>query len=869
MSLRQLHRWFFLTMLGVFSIDGQAAPSPGSIRVVSDNSYPPYIFRDANGETQGIIKDLWALWEQRTGVKVHLQPTDWSKAQAAVVSGQADVIDAIFESDERRKFYDFSSPYAKIEVSIFFHKSIAGLANAESLKGFTIGVKDGDACVDYLSARGISDFRRYPSYEAEVKAAARQEIHVLCMDKPAAIYLFNRERVAEEFRSSAPLFAGEIHWAVAKGRDDLRHLVEEGYSRITKEERAAIERRWLGEKLSFGFWSGVTRYAGYALLCVALLIMALAAWNRTLRRRVRARTRELSSTVRSLQETERRFRALFEQANDAILITQGATVLDCNHRAETLFGGPRDRIVGATPLSFSPVVQPDGQKSSELLQEMLASAEAGEVVVFEWQHVRADGILFDVEVSLGSVDFGGKVCLQAIVRDTTERKQAEERNTHLAFFDHLTDLPNRRLLQDRLKQAMANSLRSGHYGALLLIDLDHFKTLNDTLGHDMGDLLLLQVAQRLTASVREEDTVARLGGDEFVVMLVSLSESQSGAASQAELIGSKIIAALNRTYGLGEVSYHITPSIGASVFLGQQTATDALLKQADLAMYKAKNAGRNTLRFYDPDMARDLLKRASLESDLREAVQKSQFVLHYQAQMTGNQATGAEVLLRWQHRERGLVFPGEFISQIEESGLILPVGQWVLETACKQLAEWATQPEMSHLTLSVNISARQFDHEDFVDQVLMALERSGANPRRLKLELTESLFVENVESTIVKMNTLKAKGVGFSLDDFGIGYSSLAYLKRLPLDQLKIDQSFIRDILTDPNDAAIAKMVVVLADSLGLTVIAEGVETEAQRKVLAQHGCHACQGYLFSRPVPLDAFELLVKRDQGEAIDRL
>ncbi len=466
------------------------------------------------------------------------------------------------------------------------------------------------------------------------------------------------------------------------------------------------------------------------------------------------------------------------------------------------------------------------------------------------------------ELSVAPVHADAKTSQRFIMisRDITERARAEEKINYMAYFDQLTELPNRTLLMDRLRQAMASSQRSGRYGALLFLDLDHFKTLNDTLGHDIGDLLLKQVARRLIGCVREEDTVARFGGDEFVVMLVSLSESQSQAASVVELIGEKINEALNQPYDLKDISYCITPSIGASVFLGPHPDIDTLLKQADLAMYKAKNAGRNTLRFFDPGMVCDIQKRVSLEKELSEAVQKQQFVLYYQVQMAGGQVTGAEALLRWQHPERGLVFPGEFISAIEETGLILPVGQWVLETACQQLAEWARQPNMSHLTVSVNISAHQINHEDFVDQVLMALERNGANPERLKLELTESLLVNNVEEIIGKMNTLKARGVGFSLDDFGTGYSSLSYLKRLPLDQLKIDQSFVRDILTDPNDATIAKMIAALADSLGLTVIAEGVETDAQRSALVQQGCHAYQGYLFSRPVPIADFASYVRR---------
>jgi len=516
-------------------------------------------------------------------------------------------------------------------------------------------------------------------------------------------------------------------------------------------------------------------------------------------------------------------------------------------------------------LGWYQTVYVDPEVQDKARQRMERMRQGDNLNQEEWEITRKDGDKRTVEITtvvLASSEKGGHV--MAVMRDITRRKRAETKIAQLAFFDPLTGLPNRTLLQDRIKKAMASSQRTGAYGALLLIDLDHFKTINDTLGHDMGDLLLKQVAQRLTDCVREEDTVARLGGDEFVVMLVNLSNNLSEAVARVEMIGRKIGAVLNSVFELDEATCHTSMSAGASVFLGRQTNIDTLLKQADLALYKAKDAGRNTLRFFDPDMARDALKRAALERDLHDAVQNKQFVVHYQAQISGGQITGAESLLRWQHPVRGLVAPGEFIAVIEESGLICPVGQWVLETACQQLAEWSRQSEMSHLTISVNVSAHQLNQEDFVDQVVMALDRTGANPRRLKLELTESLLVNNVEKTIGKMIALKAKGVGFSLDDFGTGYSSLTYLKRLPLDQLKIDLSFVRDILSDPNDVAIAKMIVLLADSLGLDVIAEGVETEAQRDLLAQLGCHAYQGYWFSRPLPIDEFESYAKRGFGK-----
>ncbi len=374
----------------------------------------------------------------------------------------------------------------------------------------------------------------------------------------------------------------------------------------------------------------------------------------------------------------------------------------------------------------------------------------------------------------------------------------------------------------------------------------------------MGDILLQRVAQRLTECVRESDTVARLGGDEFVVMLVDLSKDQSEATVQAELVGRKILATISQNYQLREITYRITPSIGACLFCGHNIDPDMLLKQSDLAMYKAKDAGRNNLCFFEPDMELVVLNLAKLEGELREAIEKGQFLIHYQPQVVENKTLGAEALVRWLHPERGIVSPAEFIPLAEETGLILPVGQWVLKTACTQLALWANRPEMAHLTIAINVSARQFRQEDFVEQVLLALKKSGANPAQLKLELTESLLVSHVDDLIEKMFALKAEGVGFSLDDFGTGYSSLSYLKRMPLDQLKIDQSFVRDVLSDPNDASIAKTIIALAENLGLSVIAEGVETALQRDFLASAGCHAYQGYFFSRPLPIEAFEAFV-----------
>jgi diguanylate cyclase (GGDEF)-like protein/PAS domain S-box-containing protein len=453
--------------------------------------------------------------------------------------------------------------------------------------------------------------------------------------------------------------------------------------------------------------------------------------------------------------------------------------------------------------------------------------------------------------------------------DITQRKAAENEIRHLAFYDSLTGLPNRQLLLDRLQHALAVCSRSRSTGALLFIDLDNFKTLNDTLGHEQGDQLLRQVGLRLVASVRNSDTVARLGGDEFVVMVEDLARNAHEAASQARCVGEQVLAALNLPYLLDGRACFSSPSIGITLFNDQDADVGEQLKRADLAMYQAKAAGRNTLRFFDADMQTAIATRAALEADMRHGLERDEFLLHYQPQVDVNgDPTGAEALVRWRHPRRGLVSPAEFIPLAEETGLILPLGQWVLETACTQLASWGARPATAGLSMAVNVSARQFRHPDFVRQVLAVVERTGANPRRLKLELTEGLLIDNVEETVARMIALKAQGVGFALDDFGTGYSSLAYLKRLPLDQLKIDQSFVRDVLAGGNDATIARTIITLGKSLGLAVIAEGVETEAQRDFLAHHHCDAFQGYLFSRPIPADLIDAFMAARAGRRPSR-
>ncbi|MBD9405552.1 EAL domain-containing protein [Acidovorax sp. ACV02] len=564
----------------------------------------------------------------------------------------------------------------------------------------------------------------------------------------------------------------------------------------------------------------------------------------------------------ALRESELRFRSLLRNIPSISVqgYLQDGTTSYWNQASEQLYGYTAEEALGGNLLDLIiPPPMRDGVRAH--MQHMFATGEV--IPAGELQLQRKDGTPVHVFSSHAYIQVPGHppemFCIDI---DISGRKAAEDEARYLAFYDALTQLPNRRLLVDRLQQVLVNGARSGLTTAVLFVDLDNFKTLNDTRGHEVGDLLLKDVAQRLRSCVREQDTVARLGGDEFVVVLQNLSSDAPEAAAQARTLGELILAQLRQPYELAGHEHHFTASIGVTLLNHQRDSVDEVLKQADMAMYRAKDAGRNTLRFFDPDMQQAVNRRALLETELHNGLRRAQFLLLYQPQVDSQgRVTGAEALVRWQHPVQGMVRPSEFIPLAEESGLILPLGHWVMETALRQQARWQQDPQFAQLSLAINVSARQFLQDDFVAQVLALVQQTGANPAQIKLELTESLLLDNVDSVIGTMRALKAHGLGFSLDDFGTGYSSLSYLKRLPLDQIKIDQGFVRDVLLDASDAAIARSIIALAGSLGLSVIAEGVETTAHYQFLLAHGCQAFQGYLFGRPLTLEDFESRVRQE--------
>ena len=619
--------------------------------------------------------------------------------------------------------------------------------------------------------------------------------------------------------------------------------------RISREtiENAAWEKRYIRKDGSIA-WAKVTvstqRDAeGRALHSIALVEDIGAR---------KAAEERLATTQEALRTSEERYRTAFQTSLDAIHINRldDGTYIDCNMAFLKIMGYEREEVIGRNSLELA--IWADSRDRCNLLDMLRQNLVCRDL---DARFKKKDGEVFWGLMSASVFELDGVPCILSMTRDISDAKAAEDKIRSLAFYDSLTGLPNRRLLLERLRQALADSASDLHMQTLLLVDLDNFKTLNETLGHQTGDLLLQEAARRLISCIGEEGTVARLGGDEFLVMLEDRSATAEDAAALAKETAERMLIAISQPYLLAGHACRSTASIGVAVFGDSPDTVDEILQQADIALDQAKTAGRNAVRFFVPALQEAVNARAALERDLRLAIKTHQFELFYQPQVNRARLIGAEALIRWNHPTRGFLAPVEFIPLAEETGLILPLGDWVLETACMQLAAWEDKLATANIPVAVNISARQFRQPDFVDGVLATLDRTGANPRNLELELTESMLVDDIEDIIAKMTVLKSHGLKFSLDDFGTGYSSLAYLKRLPLDQLKIDRSFVKDILVDTSSGAIAQTILSLSRAMNLPVIAEGVETDEQRVFLTSLGCHSFQGYLFSRPLPLHEFE--------------
>jgi diguanylate cyclase (GGDEF)-like protein len=731
--LRALFAAFLVAFL-VTSYPAQAdgAPTPpAKLVVVSDDNYPPYLFRSADGALQGIIRDKWELWSRRTGVPVELMGTTWTQAQDAVLHGQADVIEALAQTPARARLYEYPVAPASMQARVYFHKSITGVKDAPSMRGFTVAAKAGSACAEWLKANGVASIRTYPDSPGLVDAAASGEVRMFCMDTYAAEYFLYKDNIADEFRMTPVLYSAPFDWAVRAGRAELRDFIQDGFGRLRRNEVEEIESRWRGNPLQFPV---ATRYlygiivAGLAGLAIGT---ALLARNQSLSRRMYGKTAELLAAVDSLKE----------------------------------------------------------------------------------QSARAQ---------------------------------------YLATRDPLTDLVNRHQLLESLARTLSHSARRNRPASVMAINLDRFKAVNDTFGQDFGDRILQQAAARLTRCATARDVVARMSADEFVMMLPRTSPE--GAAELA----TRVLREIHEPFDIDGHRVYCTASIGIAAYPADGATAAELVRNADIAVDCAKENGRNNVQMYRAEMQQMAARRLELETDLRHALERHEFELYYQPRVSiaSGRVSGMEALLRWHHPRHGLIMPSEFIPILEDSGVIVPVGEWALRTACEQARRW--QGQGLGRTVAVNLSARQFHQRDLDKVIARIIDESGIEPTLLELELTESVLMREPEEAARTLRNLETAGVRLAIDDFGTGYSSLAYLKRFPIESLKIDRSFVRDVTVNPEDAAITRAIIQLAHSLGLRVVAEGVETTAQLAFLREHGCDEVQGYLFSPPVTAKAAQALL-----------
>ncbi|OIQ80307.1 phytochrome-like protein cph2 [mine drainage metagenome] len=959
--------------------------------MVTDDNYPPYLFRDASGRPEGYLVDLWALWQRKTGVVVDLRAMQWAAAQRAMHDGDADVIDMIFRTPVRDQLYRFSAPYATQTVGIYVDNDIHGIHGPASLQGFQIGVERGDACADKLGSLGVRGLVAYPSYAAMLAAVKTGAVKVICADDEPLNYYLYQDSQRPQLTRAFTLYTGRFHWAVHRGDAATFALVSRGMTLITPGERAALQRKWFAHPVQF---LPYLRIALAVALAAAAALALGAAWIWILRRAVRKRTAQIRESNRQLEAASQeralqhaQLRTLVESSPDMMwLKDRDGRYLDCNARACEVVGHARDDIIGRrdddlfSDAAFIAIVRGHdrevlrtGQphRNEETLVSRDGSAHELEVikapiraddgdivgvlgvardvserrlaereqriasVAFEsqdgmaitdaqgviqrvnaafsrisgyaadevigqtprvlksgrhpasfyaemWDALAADGYwsgeivnrrrngeLFDARSSITAVkdEHGRTQHYVGTWQDITAEKQAHAQAAHLKSFDALTDLPNRSLLDDRMAQALARSAERDVFCAVMMIDLDHFQKVNDALGHVVGDRLLIEASRRIQWNLHDGDTVGRFSGDSFVVVVDDLGAQRGVAAVRASDLAEQLRRELDAPYAPAGGAV-CTASIGVTLAKGTAASPELLLRQAELALYKSKRDGRNTVRLFEDAMQAEIDQRYRLEAELRDALQRDEFVLHYQVQVdAAGHPLGAEALVRWVHPARGLLGPNAFIPVAEESGLIDPIGRHVLAAACAQLAQWATHDELRELTLAVNVSPRQFKAADFVDDVLAALQRNGADARRLKLEITESLAIDDFEESIGRLHTLRDAGVQISLDDFGTGNSSLKYLTKLPLTQLKIDKSFVDELPDNDSAALVAQTIIAMGRGLALDVIAEGVETREQYAFLAEHGCHAFQGYLFGRPLPLAEFELRCRAAQAAAQD--
>ncbi len=940
------------------------SPASPPLKVILDENYPPYVFRQDDGKLVGYLVDLWQRWEAHTGRPVELNATSWGLAQVMMEQGRFDVLDTVFRTPEREQIYRFSAPYADLAVNIYAHREIGGITDLDTLRGFLVGVKVRDACVEYLLDAGINSIAGYSSYEKLIQAAATDSVKVFCLDAPPAQYLLYKAGLNNRFYPAFTLYTGRFHRAVRKGDEALLAEIEAGFAAIRADEYRELHDKWLGGNTvdELRPW---LRLLSYALLSLLLLGVLFAVWNFSLRALVLRRTQELN--------VERaRLTSFFDVLPDIVWMKDGQGVYQrCNAALERFMGLPATQIIGFDDAAMHPAEVAQALRRDDLraaasgqpliTEETLFSPGHGREIMLETikspvrdengellgvigvardisarraheEAIRlascvfestAEGIMInDTEgrvIALNSAltritgftaeDLIGKLpeemsagrhapgfydeiraelslrdrwqgeiwilnrkrqlcpTWQSIgtlrdeqglithyvvaISDISELKRSQAAADFLANYDALTNLPNRLLFTDRLQQALARAECAGKQVGVMYLDLDRFKFINDSLGHSMGDEILRETSRRLNTVIGSSDTLARLGGDEFALLI----ESKVSARMLA-LLADELGAVLTPPIEIGEHVFHLSASIGISVYPEDGRSVDSLLSNADVAMFKAKEQGRNNYQFYEQGMAGGVQDRLLLESALRAAIANGELQVHYQPQihLTSQRLAGVEALLRWHNPRLGWVAPARFIPVAEEMGFINELGSWVLKQVCAQLSAWQ-QAGLQLPRVAVNLSMQQLEKGDLVGAVGKLLDRYRLSPEMLELEVTESVLMQRTDEVLKTLDGLHQLGVLLAIDDFGTGYSSLAYLRQLPVQRLKIDRSFVIEIGQSGSGEAIVRAIIGLGDSLGMEVVAEGVELEAQAAFLKQANCAIAQGYLYARPEPAAQIE--------------
>jgi diguanylate cyclase (GGDEF)-like protein/PAS domain S-box-containing protein len=814
--------------------------------VVGIYQNPPKIAINDTGRLTGIFGDLLQQIALQEGWQLKPVSCDWAYCLELLSSGDIDIMPDVAFSPERAVVMSFHQTPALYSWSKFYSLSGQDVNQLADLAGKQVAVlKDSS---QYFFLKNVSEQQQLPITLLPVKSlsAAFNLVAAGQADIAAASHFFGDHR-ADAFQLKANMLRFspvELYFTTALNQNlDVLAIIDRQLQQWQADPQSyyyQLVKRW--SEPDFTATAATSMLVLWAVFSVVLLalIAAIVFWY------FRRSRRQLGQ----LQLSQERLTTILNSVDAHIYIKDRRFRYQyVNHKIAELFGRPAEQIVGHTDSLFF-----DGKTVEQLQTNDQRVLHAGQRIVEEEINTLASSgqrhTFLSVKLPLRHAN-GEIYALCGISTDITEHKQNQAAIHQLAFYDALTALPNRRLLLERLEQAFSLADRIGCQGAILFIDLDHFKDLNDTRGHAVGDELLSLVASRLGDQLRKSDTLARFGGDEFVVLLTELQSRPDLAAQRVELLATKLMTMLSQPFQLTECSYSISASIGIAMF-SDANNVDELLQRADLALYDAKSRGRNRYCFYDSTLQAKVIARTAMLNGLRQALSLNYFSLHYQPQYhSDGRMLGAEVLLRWFDPELGPVSPADFIPLAEDCGLILPIGAWVLQQSCQQLERWQHDPITAHWHLAVNLSARQLHDPKFVQLVTDTLHSTGADPAHLVLELTETQLLQDIETVIVKMQQLGELGVRFSLDDFGTGYSSLSYLKRLPLNQLKIDGSFVRDVLHDPSDAAIIRTILALGNSLELNVIAEGVETVAQYQALTALGCQQFQGYLLGRPAPV------------------